>query len=188
MHEFSRLELNALIERLIESAGEDQEARSAIVAVAVSLRPMKRMGLRATVDHRSDRTSGATPEHGNVEIATDQTEQKSVQFGQGTCERIGFYKLSRIAAKRFFLFQKEERILIHHYWKADRGTESDFEKPEAWCLGCTSTMEPVWFGRFRYTAFSLGWLFLTITEIQELWGPKPETLHSYGVEVALKTY
>lgn len=188
MHEFSRLELNALIERLIESAGENQEARSAIIGIAASLRPMKGMSLRATVDHRSDRTSGATPEHGNVEIATDQTEQKSLQFGHGTSERVGYYKLSRVRSKRFFVIPKEERVLIHHYWKADRSTESDSEKPEAWCLGCTPKMVPVWFGRFTYMSVSLGWFFFTVVEIEELWGPKPGTLHSYGVEVALKTH
>ena len=186
MYEFSRLELNALIERLIESAGEDQKARSAIIGIAASLRPMKGMSLRATVDHRSDRTSGATPEHGNVEIATDQTEQKSLQLGYGTMERVGFYKLSRASLKRLLFFPKEERILIHHYWKADSSTESDSEKPEAWCLGCTPKMEPVWFGRFTYTSVSLGWFFLTVVEIQELWGPKPGRLHPFTVEAALR--
>lgn len=100
-------------------------------------------------------------------------------------ERVGYYKISRSRFKRLFSLPHEERILIHHHWKSDLSTGSETELPEAWCLACNERMEPVWFGRFTYRTIRRGWLRLTVSEIEETWGPKPGTLHTHEVAARL---
>lgn len=183
----SRLEWNAIIEHLIESSGEDADARRAIASLGGTLRPMKSVALNASISHKTGHFSGSTPEHGNIEIDPDQTEEKSVQLGHGTVERIGYYKISRLQRKRFLFLRYEDLILIHHHWKSDLTTKSETEPPVAWCLCCDAQMEPVWFGRVEYTTMHFGWTSIIISEIQELWGPKPGALHPLNVRLALTT-
>jgi hypothetical protein len=184
----TRLEWNATIERLIESSGEDAEARMAIASLGATLRPMKGLAVDAGIGLNADHVSGATPEHGNIEIDPGGTEKKSLRLGLGTVERIGYYKISRLRHRRFLSLPYEDLILIHHHWKSDLTTGSETEPPEAWCLCCDPQMEPVWFGRIGYRIMRWGWLSVIISEIQELWGPNPDTLHPpLNVRLALRS-
>ncbi len=184
----TRLEWNAIIERLIESSGEDAEARTAIASLGASLQPMKGLSLDGSISHKADHVSGATPEHGNIEIDPDGTQDQSLRLGLGTVERIGYYKVSRLRHKRFLSLPYEDLILINHHWKSDLATGSDTEPPKAWCLCCGAQMEPVWFGRVGYrTVARWGWLSVISSQIQELWGPNPGTLHPLNMRLALRT-
>lgn len=183
----TRLEWNAIIEHLIESSGENAEARTAIAALGATLRPMNGIRMDAAISHRADRISGATPEHGNIEIDPDSREKKSVELGFGTVERVGYYKISRSRRNRFLFLPREDLIVICHHWKSDLATGSDTELPEAWCLNCDLQMKPVWFGQFVYTTMGLGGLSVTFSEIKELWGPKPGARHYGDMRLMLRT-
>jgi hypothetical protein len=179
---YSKLELNVILERLIESSGQDTEARAVIASIASELRPKGGVTLDATLVSKGGKFSGLTPAHGNFEIDNDEKQTKRMQIGAGTVERVGFYKISRTTVKRFFR-RKQLRVIIHQFWKAEEDTASETEHPGAWCLVCTSKMEPIWFGRFAYRPISFGPLVLTVTQIHELWGERPGRVHAHDIKI-----
>jgi hypothetical protein len=182
---YTRLEWNAIIEQLIESSGKDAQARLAIASLGARLRPMKGIRMDASITHNADHISGATPEHGNIEIDPGGTEEKSIRIGYGTEERIGYYKIARSRRKRLFFFPYEDLILIRHHWKSDLTTMSETEPPKAWGLCCNTKMVPVWFGEVVYTRSQFGKFSIMFSEIKELWGPKPGTLHYLNAAISL---
>jgi hypothetical protein len=182
----SKFELNAVIERLINSNGSDNQARDELSSFASSLLPEGDLRMDVSVDHPGGNFSGHTPQHGNVTVSDNSEQKTEWSFGE-TMVRVGYFKVSRsICKKAFKPGAIEQRIVITHFWKSDPTTESESESPEAWCLSCNAKMEPVWFGQFASRQLlHFGYLSLYKREIHETWGNHPGSIHSHGLHIGV---
>jgi hypothetical protein len=183
MNEISKFELQAAIERLIESGGNDAGARDILASYATKIKSDGGASLDISTQSRGGGFSGATPESGEVKIDLDSGHKRQWSFGENS-DRIGYYKVSRKTTRSLLHRVKEERIIVSHFWKADLSTESDTEEPEAWCLSCDANMIPVWFGTVvSVELFRLGQLSVVLREIHETWGPNVGSTHPQDVQV-----
>ena len=182
------LEVNAYIERLIMSDGNDAEARHAVTEFASTIPCQSIAGASGSVSFPGEKTHGLTPEQGNVEIENSEKETtKQFSSGSSKVARVGYYKLTRHRKK---LWHKSAYyyVTISHYWKSDMSTMSTTEDVESWRMKCSSTMEAEWFGRVQYEKHTWGWFHITEHEYKELWGPKPGTIHAGGITLGISTY
>jgi hypothetical protein len=139
-----KLELNAYIERLIDSKGHDAEARAAVCDFGLGIRQGSPVSFNAAVTKPGDTVLGHTPEHGSVLVGDDKPETKEYSRGE-VIERIGYYKIWRM--RRW--------ICMSHFWKSTLGTESDTELAQEWALAIDKKGTPQWFGeRARKPVFS----------------------------------
>lgn len=179
----SKLEQNAAIVRLIESSGADAEARELVVGLAGSIPSDKRASVDISAKSTGGSFSAMTPESGTVKIDDGSKHTREWEFGSYS-ERVGYYKISRKVTKTWFGGIKDQRIVVTHYWKADSGTGSDTEEPEAWCLACTRNMEPIWFGRFStIELLHIGGFAVVLRVIHETWGSRVGAAHPHSVEI-----
>ena len=133
MKEPSKFELNAAIERLIESRGRDAGARDILASYATKIKSDGGASLDISTRSHGGGFFGATPESGEVKIDLDSEHKRQWSFGENA-DRVGYYKVSRKTTRSLFRRVKEERIIVSHFWKAALSTGSDTEEPEAWCL------------------------------------------------------
>ncbi len=174
-----RLELNAQIERLIDSKGEDEEARAALAEFASGLKPGSPVQMLGAIIRPGSTVSGQTPEHGTVKVEDEKTERR--EFEKGVIqERVGFYKLTR----------QKNLLVISHFWKSDLGTQSETELAPEWALALDRAGSPDWFGEravkpvFR---LPLGGLVIDVTRnvYVESWGGWPGRHHNGALMVAV---
>jgi hypothetical protein len=174
-----RLELNAQIERLIESRGHDEEARAALAAFGARLKPGSPVQMLGAIVKPGSTVSGQTPEHGTVKVEDEKAERK--EFERGVIqERVGFYKLTR----------QKNLLVIAHFWKSDLGTQSETELAPEWALALDRAGHPDWFGEravkpvFR---LPLGPLVVEVTRnvYVESWGLWPGKHHNGALMVAV---
>jgi hypothetical protein len=175
-----RFELNAVIERLIESRGHDAEARHVLADFAAGLKQGSPVQMLGTLFRPGSSVSGETPEHGNVKVQDDKPERR--EFEKGVIqERIGYYKLTR----------QKNLLVISHYWKSDPGTQSETEPAPEWALALKKGGLPEWFGEravkrvFRLPLTSHFVLDVTRNVYVESWGPEPEREHPGALMVAV---
>jgi len=141
-----KLELNALIERLIDSKGHDPDARQAVAEFGRGIRQGSPINFNASITKPGDTVLGQT-EHGTVLAGDDRPETKEYSKGQ-IVERVGYYKVSRL--RRW--------ITLSHFWKSSQGTESETEMSQEWALALDKQGQPEWFGergRVREFGFRL---------------------------------
>jgi hypothetical protein len=182
-NQVSKFELNAAIERLIESSGNDADAREILISFAMTMQSDRSASVDISAQSSGGSFSGATPQNGTVKIELDSGDKREWSFGENS-KRVGYYKLSRITTKPLFREVKEERILITHFWKADAGAKSDSEEAEAWCLACNSKMEPLWFGQVgSLELFHLGPFSVIFREARETWGRNLGTAHPHALHI-----
>ncbi len=182
-NEVSKFELNAAIERLIESSGNDAGAGEMLVSYAISIQSDSSASMDISTHSSGGSLSGATPESGTIKIELDSKHKREWLFGENS-KRVGYYKLSRQTTKQFFHGVKEERILVTHFWKADAGTKSDTEDGEAWCLSCNSKMEPLWFGQVASRQLlHVGPFSLILREVRETWGRDVGPTHPQDIRI-----
>jgi hypothetical protein len=176
-----KLELNAHIERLIDSKGHDAEARQSVADFGRGIRGGSPISFNAAITKPGDTFLGQT-EHGTVLAGDDRPETKEYSKGE-IVERIGYYKVSRL--RRW--------ICLSHFWKADQGTESQTEMAQEWALALDKSGTPEWFGeRARYRMFGLRWtraldIIVSRNVFVESWGPVEGKKHhgGYLVEVVV---
>jgi hypothetical protein len=175
-----RLELNAHIERLIESKGADAEAREVLAEFGWAMKEGSPIQMLGTIVRPGDTVSGQTPEHGSVQVEDGREQRK--EFERGVVEeRVGYYKLSR----------QKDWLVISHFWKAGPGTESETELAPEWALALDKAGRPEWFGeRGRKPVFRipLGRRFLfdvSRNVYLESWGPQPGRQHKGALLVAI---
>jgi hypothetical protein len=173
-----RLELNALIERLIDSKGADSEAREALAGYARTLRTGSGFQFEGMIQRPGGTVAGQTPQHGSVEVRDDA---RTTEISKGMpIERVGFYKLSRV----------RNRLRIEHHWKSGPGTESQTELPQEWALELDRAGAPVWFGeRAQQILFSIGpptaHLQVSRMLLVESWGANVGKRHHGGFAVLI---
>jgi hypothetical protein len=178
-----RFALNSYIERLIDAKGHDEEARQVLAEFGSRLSTSK-VSVEGVIKHSGDKFSGQTPQHGQIQIEDDKEQTKEFSAG-GQQERVGYFKLAREK------YQKERRISITHFWKADLETMSEVELPQQWVLATDQEGVPLWFGErgmkhittLRMTKF-VG-LAISREMFRESWGPSPETDHKGRLVFAL---
>jgi len=174
-----KLELNAQIERLVDSKGHDEEARSAVAQFGRGIRQGSPMSFKAEVTKKGDTIVGQT-EHGTVAAEDERPETKEYSAGE-VVERIGYYKLWR--QKRW--------IHMSHFWKSDLGTESEAEMAQEWALALDRKSEPEWFGeRARHVVFSFHLtkalqVVVSRNVFVESWGPQEGRRHHGGFIIAV---
>jgi hypothetical protein len=176
-----RLELNAHIERLIESRGADAQARAAIEQFASTMKRASKVAVEGKISRPGGNVSGQTPEHGSVQIEDDRPQ--TTEFAKGVSrERVGYYKLTR---------QTKDLLLITHFWKADPGTESETELAPEWAMGLDDSGRAAWFGeRARKPVCRLPFTRHLVIDVSrdvyvETWGPSIESHHKGGYYVAV---
>jgi hypothetical protein len=179
MKHLGRIQLNAAIQRLIESKGFSDEARQTVYEFGVSLAAVSRVSGSVKMETPGDSVTGYTQEQGSVQIHEDKEQVRKVEFGAERA-RIGAYKIWREKTKR-----GKFRFTIAHFWKLDQGTESMDEMPEAWCLECDQN-GPVWFGeRATRTIFQHFGLCLKRHLFVESWGGNAGKHHRAGLAIYL---
>ena len=177
--EVDRLELNAQIERLIDSRGHDEEARAALAAFGAGLKPGSPVQMLGAIIKPGSTVSGQTPEHGTVKVEDEKPERK--EFEKGVIqERVGFYKLTR----------QKNLLVISHFWKADVGTQSETELAPEWALALDRWGSPEWFGERAVKPLlriPLGSLAIDVTRnvYVESWGTGPGRHHNGALMVAV---
>jgi hypothetical protein len=176
-----RLELNAHIERLIESRGGDAQARAALEEFACTLKRASPVALEGMISRPGGTVSGQTPEHGSVQVDDDRA--RTTEFSKGVVrERVGYYKLTR---------QTKDLLIISHFWKADEGTQSETELAPEWAMGLDADGKAAWFGeRARKPVFRLPFTRHLVIDVSrdvyvETWGPALESQHKGGYFVAV---
>ena len=140
-----KFELNAYIERLIDSKGHDAEARAAVAEFGRAIKQGSPLSFSAAVTKTGDTVLGETPDQGTVLAEDDRPETKEYSKGE-VVERIGYYKIWRL--KRW--------VCMSHFWKSSLGTESESELAQEWALALDKSGTPEWFGdRARKHLFAL---------------------------------
>ena len=177
--DISRIELNGMIERLIDSNGHDAEARDTIVEFAMQMKGSSAFQFKGLYQKPGGTISGQT-EHGQMEIKDDKPETK--EFSSGSVqERVGYFKLWR----------QKEWIHISHFWKSEIETASENEITQQWVLALDKNNAAEWFGeRGIKPLFSLKLTkFLTIEFSREMfeerWGPSINRQHKGAIAIAV---
>ena len=129
-----RFSLNAMLERLLESDGEDAEAREALAKFTAGMKGSCRWRFHSHVQSPGDKIGGQT-NLGTVEIEDDRPVDRKLTLGVREV-RIGQFKLTR----------HRRELEIKHFWKADEETFSETELAEAWRLCMDKQWRPIWFG------------------------------------------
>lgn len=156
---WDRLALNAHIERLTDSRGQDEEARRVLAQFAGTLKPSASFQVEAKVREDGGSVTGQTPDHGSVQVSDDHLETKAYSHGVER-ERIGYFTLAR----------EKNRLVIAHFWKSMPGTESETEPAQAWALALNPQGEPMWFGeRGRRALWSLKLTRSLRLEVSRYW-------------------
>jgi hypothetical protein len=174
-----RLELNAYIERLIDSRGHDEEARGVLAEFAANLDPGSPVQMLGAIVKPGSSVSGQTPEHGTVKVEDEKEERR--EFEKGVVqERVGLYKLMR----------QKNLLVISHFWKADLGTQSETEPAPEWALALDRAGWPMWFGERavkRLFRVPIGPLVIDVTRnvYVESWGGWPGRQHNGALMVAV---
>lgn len=187
MPPYTRLELNALIERLIGSRGEDAEARAAVAALARSIKPASAIGLKAAVRTRGGSMTGATPEHGDIKIEDRNARTHALDLGLGASQRIGHWKVTHAVAWRYLCI-REVRVLITSCRDTDEQSMLFDTHTQTWCLACTAGLDPSWFGEFQFLPLRIGPLRFCAELIRETWhrnGRRGPRLHARGVTIEI---
>lgn len=83
-NEVSKFELNAAIERLIESSGNDAEAREILVSYAITMQSDRGASMDISARSTGGSFSGATPENGTVKVELDSEHKREWSFGQNS--------------------------------------------------------------------------------------------------------
>jgi len=175
-----RLELNAQIERLIDSRGHDAEARAVLAEFAAGLKSGSPVQMLGAIIKPGSTVSGQTPEHGTVKVEDEKAERKDFEKGV-IQERVGFYKLTR----------QKNLLVISHFWKSDAGTQSETELAPEWALAFDRSGNPEWFGeRAVKPIFRLpitGHLVIEVTRnvYVEDWGDVPGKHHNGALMLAV---
>ena len=129
-----RLALNAMVERLLESNGQDAEAREALAAFTTEMKRSSPWRFYSHISTPGDKISGQT-NLGTVEVENDKPVERQISLGARE-ERIGYYKLIR----------QGRELEITHFWKSDVATHSETEMAQSWRLYLDKKNNPVWFG------------------------------------------
>src|SRR5688572_23885608 len=108
-----RFALNAMIERLLESDGYDDEAREAVASFSSGMRRSSRYRFYSHISKPGDKVSGQT-NLGTVEVENDKRVEKEISLGARE-ERIGQYKL----------YRHRRTLDIVHFWKSEITSASD---------------------------------------------------------------
>ena len=180
MNATQKLELNAYIERLIDSKGHDAEARAAVAEFGRAIRQGSPLSFSAAVTKAGDSLMGHTPDHGNVLAGDDRPETTEYSRGE-IIERVGYYKIWRM--RRW--------ICLSHFWKSSQGTESDAELAQEWALALDKGGTPEWFGeRARKHLFSFHISRALVVQVSrniyvESWGPNEGKRHPGGLIVEI---
>jgi hypothetical protein len=179
MDQAEKLELNAHIERLIDSKGHDAEARQIVAAFGRGIRQASPISFNAAITKPGDTILGQT-EHGTVLAGDDRPETKEYSKGE-VVERIGYYKVSRL--RRW--------ICLSHFWKSDPGTESETELSQEWALALDKSGAPEWFGeRARYPVGGFRLTRALVVQVSrnvyvESWGPADGKQHHGGFVIEI---
>lgn len=177
-----RIALNVFIERLIDSGGQDEEARHAVAQFGRKLPNTKSVQMEGTMTRPGSKFSGQTPQHGTVQVQDKDQETKEFSMGVER-ERIGYYKVWRQQMK------DDNWIVISYFWKADEGTESDTELPQEWALALDQAEQPLWFGeRGMKSLFAFNITrFVSIQVDREIfvesWGPEVGAGHKGAIAI-----
>lgn len=183
MKEVSKIELNAIIEQLIESSGNDAEAREILASYALSIKSDSDNVWNFLTKSSGGSFSGSTPKNGDVKIELDSEREREWKFGENS-KRVGYYKISRKTKTRLFRGIQEELIVVSYFWKTDEYTQSLTEAPEAWCLSCDPQMQPRWFGQVGSSElFHLGPVSFITRKVCETWGPNVGSTHPHDLLV-----
>jgi hypothetical protein len=175
-----KLELNAYIERLIDSKGHDEEAREAVSDFGRGIPQGSPVSFNAAVTKPGDTVLGQTPEQGTVLAGDDRPETKEYSRGE-VVERIGYYKVWRM--RRW--------ICLSHFWKSTLGTESEAELAQEWALALDKSGTPEWFGeRARKLLFSFHLTRALVVNVSrnifvESWGLEQGKRHAGGLLVEI---
>jgi hypothetical protein len=177
-----KLELNACIEKLVDSKGHDPEARNVVAEFGRSIRQGSPMSFSAAVTKSGDSVLGHTPEHGTILAGDDRPETKEYSRGE-IVERVGYYKVWR----------QRRWICMSHFWKSTPGTESETELAQEWALAVDKKGTPEWFGeraRQRMFSFRLTRMLVVVVSrnvFVETWGSADGKQHHGGflVEVTV---
>lgn len=130
-----RLALNAMLERLLDSDGRDEEARQALATFTQGMKRSSPWRFYSHISTPGDRISGQTDIGTTLEVEDERPIDREMSLG--VCEeRVGHYKLLRQGGE----------LEITHFWKADPGTASETEMAQSWRLCLNGSNEPVWFG------------------------------------------
>lgn len=179
MDQAQKLELNAHIERLIDSKGHDAESRHVVADFGRGIRQGSPLSFNAAITKPGDTILGQT-EHGTVLAGDDRPETKEYSKGE-VVERIGYYKVSRL--RRW--------ICLSHFWKASLGTESDTELAQEWALALDKSGAPEWFGeRARYPMFGFRLTRALVVQVSrnvyvESWGAAEGKQHHGGFVIEI---
>jgi hypothetical protein len=175
-----RIELNGYIERLIDSNGQDAEARKAVVDFALGMQGSSPIQLRGILQKPGGSFTGQTPEHGNIKVDDDKTETKEFSHGS-VLERVGYYKIWR----------QKDWIHISHFWKSEAETMSETEQSQQWVLALNKANEPEWFGergiKHLYTLRLTKLLTIDFSRemFEERWGPSLKKQHKGALAIAV---
>jgi hypothetical protein len=172
-----RIQLNAAIERLVESKGSSEESRRIVYEFGSQLRPFSRVSGSLQMQSPGDSISGHTPEQGNVQL-TDDEKVKTYEFGNER-ERVGHYKIWKEQEGRH-----RYKVVVAHFWKLDEGTESTTEEPQIWCLSCDQN-GPTWFGERATRTVLNSKLHVRRHEFIEQWGANIGKRHHAGWSIEL---
>lgn len=161
-----RLALNAMLERLLDSDGHDEEARHVLAAFATDMERSSPWRFYSHISTPGDRITGQT-NLGTLEVESDRPMEREMSLGARE-ERIGHYKLIRQGGE----------LEITHFWKSDAATASEEEMAPAWRLSLDGDGKPFWFGekalKHLFTLPLFG-RFVQIVVNRELfvrrWGP-----------------
>ncbi len=114
-----------------------------------------------------------------MQIDDEKEQTKKLEFGAERA-RVGAYKIWREKTRhgRF-------RVVIGHFWKLDKTTESLEEMPQVWRLECEQN-GPVWFGgRATRMVFDHFGFCLKQHLFVESWGDQVGKRHSGGFALYL---
>jgi hypothetical protein len=173
-----RLQLNAAIDRLIDTEGGDEKARHIVFEWGLRLQSVRRVRGAMQLETPGDSFTGFTAEQGDVSVSDGKDQVRTVEFG-GEQTRVGAYKLWREKGRYGW------KIFIAHFWKLDESTQSETEEAPVWCLACSDS-GPLWFGhRGKRPLFRILALMVARYYMVETWGPFLGKEHPAGLSIQL---
>jgi len=139
-------EINAAIEDVISSHGNDRAAAAMVIQFAQTLPETTKMMEKRTSWGKKNGgiLRGFTKEAGNVTLKDEADREEKKEWLGESKARVGHYRLWRAF----------DQIFFHHYWASDAATSDISEEPpETFVLKYHSTtLEMEWLGKLAYDA------------------------------------